>query len=633
MRKYRAYFKRMIGLLAFAAIGVVVTASRPIQAQEVSNGSGVRQRGADHGIVRLEFKETRIVDAVRLVAESSGVNVVTTEAAGQKTVTLYLQQVTARQAIDTLCKVSGLWYREDKETQTFRVMTTEEYQKDLVIFREDITKAFTLLHPNAISVASAIADLFGGRVSLSLGVDGDDLTSGATSGFGGASPNGRPASTTSVVDRPIGGRSGGGATASSRESDRVVKEALTPDQLAELTRRLEERKEGAGSAVTSETLEGLSRQEPPIFVTVVRQHNVMVVRTSDVKAMQEIERLVVSLDRPTPQVLLEMKILELTLGDSFRSIFDLDFVRGPESSGPATSQPRNPLLSAGSTAAENVLGIGNFPLEGGTLIYQFLNDHIRARIQLLSRDNRINTLGTPMLLASNNRPARIFVGEERVLVTGVNTNVVTPAAGAGTLAIQPITEVRNIGNTLLILPKINADRTVTLSITQDSSTALIGSATIPVSTAGGGIQAFAIDTVSTANVQGTVVAKDKLTVAVGGLIRTSTNKDVQKVPFLGDIPVIGRLFRREVQAVEKTERVLLITPYILMTPAEGEETTRERMRDLSRHPYHTEGDAALEKYLPSASDPEDGAVSLKDDRVGEKGSEGASIPQGAEETR
>jgi len=174
---------------------------------------------------------------------------------------------------------------------------------------------------------------------------------------------------------------------------------------------------------------------------------------------------------------------------------------------------------------------------------------------------------------------------------------------------------------------------VTLSITQDSSTALIGSATIPVSTAGGGIQAFAIDTVSTANVQGTVVAKDKLTVAVGGLIRTSTNKDVQKVPFLGDIPVIGRLFRREVQAVEKTERVLLITPYILMTPAEGEETTRERMRDLSRHPYHTEGDAALEKYLPSASDPEDGAVSLKDDRGAEAGSEGASIPQGAEETR
>ena len=57
------------------------------------------------------------------------------------------------------------------------------------------------------------------------------------------------------------------------------------------------------------------------------------------------------------------------------------------------------------------------------------------------------------------------------------------------------------------------------------------------------------------------------------------------------------------------------------------------MRDLSRHPYHTKGDAALEKYLPSASDPEDGAVSLKDDRSAEAGSKGASIPQGAEETR
>ena len=75
---------------------------------------------------------------------------------------------------------------------------------------------------------------------------------------------------------------------------------------------------------------------------------------------------------------------------------------------------------------------------------------------------------------------------------------------------------------------------------------------------------------------------------------------------LGDIPLLGRVFRREVQESKKTELVLLITPHVLMTPSEGEEATRARMRDLSQHPYHTQGDAALDasfRKIPKADSP------------------------------
>lgn len=75
------------------------------------------------------------------------------------------------EAIETLAKVAGLWYREDEETGVIRIMTTEEYQKDLVVFREDIIKVFTLLHPNATSVATAIQDLFGTRVIIFAACD------------------------------------------------------------------------------------------------------------------------------------------------------------------------------------------------------------------------------------------------------------------------------------------------------------------------------------------------------------------------------------------------------------------------------------------------------------------------------
>jgi len=247
-------------------------------------------------------------------------------------------------------------------------------------------------------------------------------------------------------------------------------------------------------------------------------------------------------------------------------------------------------------AARNVVGSGNFALEPSTLVYQFLNDRIRARIQLLQRDNRTDVISTPVLLASNNRPARIFVGEERVLVTGVESDIITPADGATTVVIEPQTEIRDVGTTLVIVPKINADRTVTMFVAHDSSSVNFNSATIPIVT-DGGVSDFPIDTVDTAVVEATIVGKDGLTVALGGLIRTEVIDSEDKVPFFGDLPVLGFFFRRDEQIRAKRELILLITPRVLFTPEEGERVSRERMDGLSRHDWHEEGDGALEGHF------------------------------------
>jgi general secretion pathway protein D len=204
----------------------------------------------------------------------------------------------------------------------------------------------------------------------------------------------------------------------------------------------------------------------------------------------------------------------------------------------------------------------------------------------------VNVLATPLLLASNNRPARLFVGEERVLTTGVSTDVTTPSDGATTTTIDPETEVRDIGNSLLITPKINADRTVTLFLVHDSSHVSPDSATIPVATADGGVVPFPIDTVNTANLQATVVAKDGMTLAVGGLIRIELTDHEQKVPVLGDIPILRFFFRKKVTDRSKAELILLITPRVLFTPTEADAVTRERVKALSSHPYPDEGDAS-----------------------------------------
>ncbi|RMH37665.1 MAG: type II secretory pathway, component PulD [Nitrospirae bacterium] len=567
------------------------------------------QNGEAYRFDRLEFKSSAVVDALRLIAEQAGINAVATEAAGKKRVTLYLRNVTAKEAIETLAKIAGLWYRYDPDSQTYRVLTTEEYQKDIVIFRDDRIEIFQLTHPNVTSVATVIQNLYGfDRVSLTFAQSDDDVfgAQALTGGLGFGAGLGISGGGGSAIAGALGGLGGGrgfggfgglgsrGRTIQPRESTAIVEEEFTPDQIAELERRLPGLKPGEEAEVSDEAIKGLARKEAPIYVTVVRQHNMLIVRTSDLRALEDIKALVRKLDQPTRQVLLEMKILELTLGDNFRSIFDFAFLGGSTSSGPADGQPPNPLTGAAAEVTKNLVGIGNFASQGGTFIYQFLNDEFRARIELFKQDNRIEVLATPMIMASNLRPARIFVGEQRVLVTGVQTNVVTAANAATTTVINPITEIRDVGTTLIIAPTINLDGTVTLLITEDNSTVLQDSTTIPVSNQQGGITEFAIDTVNTANILGTIVAKDGLTIAIGGLIRKSLSHDVQKVPVLGDIPWIGALFRKEVDTNSKTELVLLITPHIIQTPPDGQHVTLPPTERLSRHPYFSRGDQALE---------------------------------------
>ena len=77
---------------------------------------------------------------------------------------------------------------------------------------------------------------------------------------------------------------------------------------------------------------------------------------------------------------------------------------------------------------------------------------------------------------------------------------------------------------------------------------------------------LAIDTVNTSRLKGTVAAKHGLTVAIGGLIKASKTRNERKVPLLGEVPVIGTVFRSTIESEEETELVLLITPYILNSP-------------------------------------------------------------------
>ena len=159
---------QMLCVVSFLASGAVSAQVAKPSADKSAEVNAAFDKSKTTVVSRLELNESTVAEAARLVSEIAQVNIVATEEAGLKKVSLFLRDVKAIDAVETVCKVAGLWYREEADVGLIRIMTTEEYGKDLVIYRDDVTKVFAVLHPNVFSIAQHIQDLYGERVVLSL---------------------------------------------------------------------------------------------------------------------------------------------------------------------------------------------------------------------------------------------------------------------------------------------------------------------------------------------------------------------------------------------------------------------------------------------------------------------------------
>jgi general secretion pathway protein D len=321
-----------------------------------------------------------------------------------------------------------------------------------------------------------------------------------------------------------------------------------------------------------------SQQGAPIHITYNLLHNLLLVKSSDEIVLREIESLIREMDRPPRQVLLEMRILEVQLGRDFHSVFDIgasdvDTYSGPFELGFGSGASPS---GSGGPYARKAVSLGNFmELSDSTAVWQVVSNRLRMRLQLMERENRVNVLATPMVIAANNQQARLFIGSEETLLTGASTDSTTGYMGGNNTNVTMDTELRNVGQTLIILPRINADRSVTLTIDQDNSYITRGATTLPV-VINNQTMDIPIDSVTTANLQVTAHARDGMTVAVGGMIRQSIQDSEDKVPFLGDIPLLGTLFKKTVRENSRRQIVLLITPWIMENPEESDAIAHQK---------------------------------------------------------
>ena len=281
---------------------------------------------------------------------------------------------------------------------------------------------------------------------------------------------------------------------------------------------------------------------------------------------ETLKNVIDKLDIPRRQVFVEALIFEISSDDTSEfgvewrttSDFTEDGVQGIGGTnfGTINSVAANPF-SAGNGL---VIGVVDGLISFGGQSYA----NIGGLIHALKTESSINILSTPNILTMDNEEAEIFVGEN---VPFIKTTSITTGG-------QPIENIerKDIGIKLRIKPQINEDGYVKLEIYQEISS---------VRPAQVGIQARDIITAKRST-ETSVTVKNKQNIIIGGLIKEDMQDTVQKVPILGDIPLLGWLFKKKTKQKVKTNLLIFITPHIINQADDLESITNERIKLMEK---------------------------------------------------
>lgn len=290
--------------------------------------------------------------------------------------------------------------------------------------------------------------------------------------------------------------------------------------------------------------------------------NAIVVR-AEPGVMSQIRSIVKQMDVRRPQVLIEAAIVEITadktqqLGVQYAGGAFAQKVNG------VTTQFSQNQVSIGTILSQ--LGSPNASRNGDGLAVALGGANFNVLIQALSSTSGANLLSTPSITTLDNAEAKIVVGQNVPFRTG---NFSTQQAGV----VNPFTTIerQDIGITLKVIPQIHEGNLVRLSIQQEVSS-------IADTLADPDAAADIITNKRTINT--TIVAQNGETVVLGGLMEDNTAESVGKVPVLGDLPVLGALFRNKQQTGSKRNLFVFLRPTVL---ADGAQTTAAAQKQYDR---------------------------------------------------
>jgi len=274
----------------------------------------------------------------------------------------------------------------------------------------------------------------------------------------------------------------------------------------------------------------------------------LIVITDD-ETSQYVSQVVTNLDRPKPQVLIKVVFLEVSHNDGSDIGVEGTF-RKQMNDAPTFGSVSNLF---GLTPGSPNFSPNPIPTPPGAGIYQILSQDYTVTLYAIAKAGKSEILSRPSILTRNNQQATITVGQSVPIITG------TILGTANSAPVNTIT-YRDVGVILKVTPFITADGQVEMILAPQISA--LSDQTVNVSI---GVNVPVINTRSADTV---VVTPNGQTVIIGGLMQNLKGEVVSKIPFLGDLPLLGAAFRRTTKTATKTELIIFLTPYIVFEPAQ-----------------------------------------------------------------
>ena len=325
-------------------------------------------------------------------------------------------------------------------------------------------------------------------------------------------------------------------------------------------------------------------------------HNIIVI--ADKETSEQIQRVIQNMDAPEPQVLIKVVFLEVQHNNSSEIGVQGSFTGSSWGSGLSSISGfvTNYMVQAGSnglssivpksitpTYSPNISAGNSFGLPqtltgaaGNGGLYQVIGNDFTATLQAIAAAGKSQVLSRPSILARDGQMAEIVVGQEVYLPSGVAyASVGTTGATIPTINGS----YKNVGIILDVTPYVGQNGLVEMILQpQDSQ---VDSST-PGQVIAYGSSLLGSSPVYAPNVNITsantvVVTPNGQTVVIGGLISNTKSSADTKVPFLGDIPILGALFRASSKAEGKTELLMFLTPHIVDAPAQLTSLTSPEM--------------------------------------------------------
>ncbi|MGB5810094.1 MAG: type II secretion system secretin GspD [Polyangiales bacterium] len=341
-------------------------------------------------------------------------------------------------------------------------------------------------------------------------------------------------------------------------------------------------RQAATQAVSGSLFEG------SVAVTAYEPANALVI-TSSLHDYTALKRVIERLDAPRKQVFIEAVVMEL--GVERTSELGFAFHGG------AGNFPTDGSLTvAGFNAPSSIdltqnnltglaLGVRGPTIENSQQLVGFSVPGFGVVVTALASTGDADVLSTPHIIAIDNTEAEISVGENIPL----QTNGVAPgtfaglgglgaigAAGQGGQDLGALAGLggglgsvarQDVGTTIRVVPHINANNEVRLEIEEEISEQGATSGTLGVVS------------INRRTARTEVMVRDQQTIVIGGLMRDAIQNTEDKVPVLGDIPILGALFRKTNKSKRKTNLLLILTPYIIRDPGDLREIFERKMQE------------------------------------------------------